>query len=498
MMALVVTDSIGFSYPGLIISCFLSYLVCSAFYRVYCHPLSVYPGPRLWAISRLPNAYNQVTGNLSYRISELHEQYGPIVRTAPDELSYIVDAWQDIYGKPAPRNEELKKDASQFNPPPNGVYGLLMEPSDKEHARMRRNLSAGFSEKAMRDQEPIMKKYFDLLIQRLHENCEQPVDMVKWYNLTTFDVISDLTFGESFNCLEDSELNFWVSTFFRFLVAANLLGLAMKFYPLDKIMLSLAPTSLKQLQIQHRDITAAKLKKRLELPDPRTDFLSQAQKFYNTPEGMSFDELTTTAVVLIIAGSETTATLLSGVTYYLLANPQVLSKLTAEIRGEFRNESDITMISVNRLNYELAVLNEALRIYPASAGSLPRVTPPEGCTIAGRFVPGNTSVAVNHWSAYHSRSNFKRPYDFIPERWTGDAEFKDDNRKVLQPFSVGPRNCIGRNLAYTEMRVILAKMIWNFDMELCEESREWNKGQKVFLVYDKPPLMVKLKPVVRA
>jgi cytochrome P450 len=79
----------------------------------------------------------------------------------------------------------------------------------------------------------------------------------------------------------------------------------------------------------------------------------------------------------------------------------------------------------------------------------------------------------------------------------GNPEFRDDKRKVVNPFSVGPRNCIGRNLAFAEMKVILARMIWNFDMELCEESKEWVKGQPVYLVYDKPPLMVKLKPVVR-
>jgi hypothetical protein len=59
----------------------------------------------------------------------------------------------------------------------------------------------------MRDQEPAMTKYFDLFIQRLNENCEKPLDMVEWFNLTTFDVISDLTFGESFHCLEKSELH---------------------------------------------------------------------------------------------------------------------------------------------------------------------------------------------------------------------------------------------------------------------------------------------------
>lgn len=52
-----------------------------------------------------------------------------------------------------------------------------------------------------------MTKYFDLLIQRLHENCDQPVNMVHWFDCTTFDIIGDLTFGESFNCLQDAKLH---------------------------------------------------------------------------------------------------------------------------------------------------------------------------------------------------------------------------------------------------------------------------------------------------
>lgn len=52
-----------------------------------------------------------------------------------------------------------------------------------------------------------MMRYFDLLIQRLHENADKPVDLVKWYNFTTFDIIGDLTFGESFDCLETSTLH---------------------------------------------------------------------------------------------------------------------------------------------------------------------------------------------------------------------------------------------------------------------------------------------------
>lgn len=71
----------------------------------------------------------------------------------------------------------------------------------------RRFFAHGFSEQALRDQEPIMNKYFNLFIQRLHENCAEAVDINKWYGLLGFDIIGDLTFGESFGGLENSKFH---------------------------------------------------------------------------------------------------------------------------------------------------------------------------------------------------------------------------------------------------------------------------------------------------
>ena len=115
-----------------------------------------------------------------------------------------------------------------------------------------------------------------------------------------------------------------------------------------------------------------------------------------------FDELAETGGLLIAAGAETTASLLSGVTYHLLMNPSVLAKLTDEVRNAFETESEINMISVNSLEYLLAVLNEALRIFPPVPGNLNRITPKGGCMIAGHCLPGNTYVAINQWAASHS------------------------------------------------------------------------------------------------
>ncbi|KAK1446466.1 hypothetical protein CCUS01_12431 [Colletotrichum cuscutae] len=184
---------------------------------------------------------------------------------------------------------------------------------------------------------------------------------------------------------------------------------------------------------------------------------------------------------LIIGGSETTATLLARVTYYLLTNRDCLAKLADEVRSSFKTEEEINLVSVNKLTYMLACLDEALRVYPPVSMGLPRVTPKGGATICGNFVPENTIVAIHQWAINHNEQYFKDPYGFHPERFIGDEKFASDNREAFQPFHIGSRNCLGRNLAYVEMRLILARLIWNFDIEIDEDYKDWAKKQQVFI-----------------
>ena len=107
---------------------------------------------------------------------------------------------------------------------------------------------------------------------------------------------------------------------------------------------------------------------------------------------MSFDEMAANAAVLIIGGSETTATLLSAATYYLATTPSAMAKLTHEIRSTFNSEAEINFTSVQKLDYMLAVLNEALRMYPPVPAGGPRKIAPEGDTILGQYVPGGVSI----------------------------------------------------------------------------------------------------------
>lgn len=108
-------------------------------------------------------------------------------------------------------------------------------------------------------------------------------------------------------------------------------------------------------------------------------------------------------------------------------------------------------------------------------------------------------VGVSRLAASRSPDHFFESDRFHPERWLEPAskdpksDFFNDARSSFQSFLVGPGACLGRNLAYTEMRTILARLLWKFDIELCPESSQWTKGQKTYLVWDKPPLMCTLK-----
>ncbi|KAI4218544.1 MAG: hypothetical protein L6R36_008897 [Xanthoria steineri] len=185
-------------------------------------------------------------------------------------------------------------------------------------------------------------------------------------------------------------------------------------------------------------------------------------------------------------------------------NPTVLHRVQSEVRAAFENQDEITLRSVSNtslLPYLEAVAQESLRMYPPAPGLLPRVTGPGGAIIDGHFVPenvgyifGTVSLGVHQWSAYRSSANFACPDTFDPERWLPDppAKYRGDVKAALQPFHLGPRGCVGKTLAYHEFRSIMARVLWNFDLQLDEESRNWH-DQGEYVIWDKPPLWVRLK-----
>ncbi|KAJ6103326.1 hypothetical protein N7486_005753 [Penicillium sp. IBT 16267x] len=493
--------------------CFLSaaclvlcWLVKSIVHELYFSPLRRFPGPRSWAISRIPLQISVLRGHNHLDITALHDQYGPVVRISPEELAFNTpQAFRDIYG--ARPGGCFPKDPSHYFPPPNGVDHLVCAIDHGVHARQRRLLAHAFSDRALRDQEGLITGYVDTLISKLREKVGKsenvPVDIKNWMNFTTFDITGDLMFGESFGCLKDSQLHPWIQLIFSSIKALAIIGAARQFPVLKVILAALVPNEVKRRGKEHFDLGAKKVDRRLEADVSRPDFmsailqngLSEAKGQYSDGEKiMSRAEIHSNAFILIIAGSETSATLLSGCIFYLCTHPLVMRQLIAEIRSAFDKDTEITFRGSASLTYLAAVIEESLRLYPPFVTSLSRTVPAGGSSIDGQYVPEGTLVACHHYASYHSASNFASPHDFLPERWLGqNARFDGDKRDVLQPFSLGPRNCLGKNLAYCEIRLILCKLLYHFDLTMCPESTNW-VDQEVYFLWDKPRLMVTLQP----
>ncbi|KAI1411113.1 cytochrome P450 [Hypoxylon sp. FL1857] len=469
------------------------YVTGRIFYNLFLHPLRNYPGPLAARATRLWRARKILSGDLPQTVKKLHDKYGPVVRVAPDELSFVESqAWKDIYGHHG--SYEMAKDPKFYRLLGKHAPDTIVSADREHHSMLRRQLAHGFSERSMREQEPIIGEYVDLLMRRLEEhsdNGRKPLDMRAWFNFTTFDVIGNLGFGSDFSCLEKSSYHPWVGTILQNFRDNAFMRTMVQFLPPIFVHI-LNEAGMMKGRAQHLEYTRQTVRKRMALETERPDFLEGLLK---KKDQLTEEEIYMNASVLIIAGSETTATLLSGAIYLLGMHRDVLEKLTQEVRSAFTSEDQITLTSVNNLSYMLACLNESFRQYPPAALGLPRVVPKGGCKIAGRWVPQDTSVAVWQLAANYSERNFSKPEEFHPERFLGDKRFEKDDLSAMQPFSVGPRNCIGRNLAYAEMRLILARILYRFDIELAPGSEDWIKNQKFYTLWDKPELPVYLKPV---
>ncbi|KAJ5603974.1 hypothetical protein N7537_006930 [Penicillium hordei] len=463
-------------------------------YNIYLHPLRAYPGPKLWAATQLVWIYYRLTGQLVWKSIDLHEKYGSVVRIAPDHLSYTTEtAWKTIYGL---RAVEMEKNcqAGFSRPGLKGVHAILS--ADKaNHSRLRRILAPALSEKSIADHDGMIVKYVNLLVKKLEARCDEPpVDLNKYFEWTTMDLIGDLLCGQPEGALQQENGGRWLDILTQS-IQSQVWIQALETYNLVGWREYLLPKFRVQAALENFKIISAKFEKRLATNTDRRDILSYmlGEKDRMTPMEMRLN-----AATIIGAGTGTTATWLSTNMHSLATNSDVYRKLAMEVRAEFASDSEITSERVARLPYLAAVMKESLRIHCPSPSSTGRFVPPGGETIDGKFVPAGTTVGVHQHAAYHSHSNFHRPDDFCPERWLPEAQessspFANDRLSVVNPFSYGPRTCLGIRLTTAETRIILAKLFWHFEIEIMPESQGWQDTQKGTVAWHRVPLMCKVK-----
>lgn len=338
------------------------------------------------------------------------------------------------------------------------------------------------------------------LYQKIGNEGSANVDILKWYNYTTLDIIGDFIWSSSFGCLDQDRYPPWLQIINQFKV--TMIRVAFRYYPpADTILKLITPKAALAPVMQIWRNIEEKLSQRLAMSTHNPDIHSHigAANQASSDIYMSRAEIEINILSLMVAGSESVTTVLTGATNYLLREPTKLERLASEIRSAFQDEDEITGISLSRLPYLNAVLQEAMRLCPTIPDGMRRIVPKGGAVVAGYFLPKDVVVSVPQWATYHSESNFRSPSSFLPERWLSESSqlsspYRSDRKDGFNPFSLGPRNCPGRTLAFLEMRLILAKVLWSFDLAKSVQADlpMWEK-QDIYWFWVKQPTYVTLR-----
>lgn len=250
-----------------------------------------------------------------------------------------------------------------------------------------------------------------MLAKKLKEMASAPenrklgalVNMTDWINFFTMDVIGDLAFGESFGCLARGEYHDWVRTLFQYLKGMAIAA-APRYYPAtDFLFQKMIPQSVIEGQKRHTQYANERINRRLDSKSERPDFMTAFMKNNVDFQTMSRDEILSTFGFIIVGGSETTATTLTGIFNHLSRRPEILARLSSEIRDRFKEEKDVVIDAIHDLPYLQAVLDEGLRMCNPIPGGLPRQVPEGGDTYSGVFLPGGVFLP-SRYSLYSEES----------------------------------------------------------------------------------------------
>ncbi|KAJ4250327.1 hypothetical protein NW757_007160 [Fusarium falciforme] len=476
----------------LVSSLALSYVASVVIYRLYFHPLVKYPGP-FWArISAFPAYIHTQKKDRHIWFWQLQQQYGPSFRITPN--SVLVNTPTGL--KTIFNNKANVKKAEYYKAYPRNVHAMTTwNTIDKNvHARKRRVMNNAFSDKALRSCEPFIHENVDrwceLIVDEIGdgEKWSRSLNMARWADHLIFDILGDLCFGKSFGMKEPgSELRYVPELMTEFLGFLHPIAYSpftalwvwLKPRGLNQLLAAAAPPALKNWQtfVEKCFAERARVQYSAEKPEGggRTDFFHYLFKAVDpeTGKGYSEDELFGESESLIIAGSDTTAITTAAAFFYLSRNPEVQQKLADEITSTFSSLDEIKSgPTLHSCKYLRAFIEETLRMSPPVPADLSREVQKGGIVVDGEYIPEGIKVSTVSYCMHHNPEYFPEPFKFQPERWIVDengttgasAERLALAQSAFMPFSAGPRGCVGKNLAYLEMNLVLAKIIYNFEI----------------------------------
>ncbi|KAH9052057.1 putative P450 monooxygenase [Lactarius deliciosus] len=475
-------------------------------YNLYFHPLSHFPGPKLAACSRLWLAYRELVKGESLgdlRI-ELHRRYGEIVRLSPDELHFSNPAaYNDIY------NNRNKWDKDSFLYRTFDMDTSTVGSIHYSDAKQRRDVIAPFfSRTSILQMQDIVQERVNVFCDALAHQfaAGKSSDIFLGSHCFSVDVVMAFCYAKDWNATKVPEFQCDIVLASQ----AVLPVITMRKYSstLVKMMRYIPNWFGKEVG---SPVTRALFLLREALMDQIDEILRNPASLENashkTIYHMLFDpdankgrpspsrlSLSQEAAALLGAGSDSSAIAATAISYHVLHNPEVQQRLVDELRTVWPVLEEVPRYEViEKLPYLTAVVKEGLRMFPGGT-ALPRVVPPEGATIGGTFIPGGTVVSQWFLCVLRSPAIFSDPDVFIPDRWLGEDAITLE--AWLVSFSKGPRSCLGINLAYCELYLVIAGLFRRFDVTLdAERSGDMTVVEHFVPVFTGPHLHAYCKPV---
>lgn len=332
----------------------------------------------------------------------IHKEYGSFVRVAPNEISIArTEGWNDVHCR-RPGHLRFMKNPVWWEDFPGRTPSIVSTTSPSDHRRFRAVLSTCFTPSAIKAQEPAIMSHVDKMIDRLRQQCgpgdqgKTVINIAEWSKYIVFDILGDLGFAESFNCLDNSALHPWVAELYTYTKVGSLVAALRHYTILFNLIWRCIPASNLAAARANFNWGVDKTHRRLDLETQREDFVSHIQQYSDNNElALSLRELESNMNLLIQAGSDTCSIVLSGTVNYLMKTPRALNTLVQEIRSSFRSPAEMTFANVEQLPYLVAATEEGLRLCPPAPGGLNRLVPPGGDYVCEQWLPGGVSAATH-------------------------------------------------------------------------------------------------------
>ncbi|CCM04277.1 uncharacterized protein FIBRA_06448 [Fibroporia radiculosa] len=446
-----------------------------------------------------------MSNSARHRISylDINQLKGAFIRIGPNYVS-IADpaALPLIYGHSSGALKASFYDAfSNFE-----HANIFSTRSRADHARKRRVESQMFALKNVRSLESTTRVHFGKFMSQWDELCkcikgstsEGTMGSSKWtvkdgrvwfncmiwFSFWSFDTISDLACGSPFGMIAAAKDETWVAKYPRGevktleksafeMVKISVINVLAAGFEINSVLGFLPsfwwPLAKWHPRIREGNAASAKLaglsiasvSKRLENSDAREDMLQSLLEGRDEDGNpMGPDEVAAEALGLIIAGADTIANTSCATVFYLGRHLDVQAKLQAELDDALACvDSEVAPYeAVKDLPYLDAVINEVLRLHSTVGAGLPRIVPEGGLNVLGQTLKEGTWVSVPLFSVHRSVEIWgENAGEFVPERWIDmGAEPKAEMMRAFAPFSIGPRACIGRNLAIMQLHIMVA------------------------------------------